>query len=109
MVRSLLLAGGARPLRPQPMASGAATRERRWAGRCRAGLGGMAEERGMAVVTCTAPVNIAVIKYCECGAGGPCRAGPSRVVPCQAVPCYIRLYSTLCQAVPCIAVLYQAV
>lgn len=25
----------------------------------------MAEERALAVVTCTAPVNIAVIKYCE--------------------------------------------
>ena len=25
----------------------------------------MAEERALAIVTCTAPVNIAVIKYCE--------------------------------------------
>lgn len=95
MVRSLPLAGGARPLRPQPMAGGAATRERRWAGRRRAGRGGMAEERGMALVTCTAPVNIAVIKYCECGAAGPCRAGPGR--------------AGLCCAVPSRAVLYQAV
>lgn len=26
----------------------------------------MAAERGLAMATCTAPVNIAVIKYCEC-------------------------------------------
>lgn len=36
----------------------------------RSGSGGgggsaMAEERSLAMVTCTAPVNIAVIKYCE--------------------------------------------
>lgn len=41
----------------------------------------MAAERGLAMATCTAPVNIAVIKYCEChgtraGAGwAPARGG----------------------------------
>lgn len=36
----------------------------------------MASEKPYLAVTCTAPVNIAVIKYCECAGRGCARGGP---------------------------------
>lgn len=80
MVRSLPLGVGTRALRLRPIAvRESATGDGHLGGagagleaaRTFAGSGGggdgdeMAEERGLAMVTCTAPVNIAVIKYCE--------------------------------------------
>uniref|UniRef100_A0A493T8W0 Uncharacterized protein n=1 Tax=Anas platyrhynchos platyrhynchos TaxID=8840 RepID=A0A493T8W0_ANAPP len=45
----------------------------------------MAEERGMAMVTCTAPVNIAVIKYCSIACCAKlCQGVPSHAKSCRA-------------------------
>lgn len=81
VVRSLPLGVGTRALRCRPIAERESSTGDGHLGGAGAGLeaaptfagsgGGdgdeMAEERGLAMVTCTAPVNIAVIKYCEYG------------------------------------------
>lgn len=82
MVRSLLLVFRPRPLCLQPMAWRDSHARAAGRGVVAAVCGSMAAERGTARVTCTAPVNIAVIKYCECGRGVRGRDVPCRVLLC---------------------------